>query len=256
MASPIQISELITYLPQHGILSEMFIPGTDELPEHWMTKFLPFNFPGIPTWGNAQFTVNCQKPFLCTAINMHFDTSFPGGDILESVTVATPGVGMTPGVYAAVITGGGGRGASVRITVSGDGTVHAGGAVVLFRGEGYTSAPAITAPLAAGGAPAATFTANLELSGLGPLTGSPSIQIYQNHRKVQLQLAQKTLLAPGLFGTGSNPGYLRDPYLFDANDAITVECSYTSVFPGYEGASNTDPNYLYCYLTMIGGEPR
>ena len=70
-----QASSLIQYLPQHGPLSSEFIPGEVELPEHWMAKFLPFNFLGVPTWGNAQLTLNVQRDFLLTALNMTFNTA-------------------------------------------------------------------------------------------------------------------------------------------------------------------------------------
>jgi hypothetical protein len=248
---------LVTYLPQHGILSEMFIPPESELPEFWFPRFLPFNFPGIPTWGNAQDTKNVMKRFLLTAINLAYTTTFPPGGVLESVTIVTAGVGQTPGVYNIVGIGGGGSIAPrIRVTVNGDGTVHAGGVVILEAGEGLVNVPTFTMPLAAGGAPAATFAAVLAASGLGPWTGQPTMQIFHNHRKVQLQLLQKPYLATKMFGTGAAPGYLKTPYLFEANDQITVECSYTSTFPGYAGSSNTYPNYMYAYLTMIGGEPR
>ena len=85
---------------------------------------------------------------------------------IGSVTIDTPGAGMTPGGYAAIITGGGGAGGAVHITVNPDGTVHAGGATVTFGGS-YTGVPTITAPPAAGGAPAATFTADMVPIGYG-----------------------------------------------------------------------------------------
>ena len=251
-----QASSLIQYLPQHGPLSSEFIPGEVELPEHWMAKFLPFNFLGVPTWGNSQLTLNVQRDFLLTALNMSFTTTFPGGQVVSAVAVTTAGAGQTPGVYNINGVGGGGTGASIAVTVNGDGTVHAGGVAILNRGTGYATAPTFTMPGGAGGAPPATLTATISASGLAPQTGQPTLQIYQNHRRVQLQLMQKSLLATGVFGTGSQPGYLKRPYLFAKNDQITVECSYTSVFPGYAGASNTEPNYLYCYLTLVGGEPR
>jgi len=250
------------YLPQKGVMtSDMFIPPADELPEFWITKFIPFNFPGIPSWGNAQLSNNVQKPFLLTAVNLSFSTTFPYGYV-QSVTVDTPGAGMTPGVYITFTEGGGPPPrylplalAEVQITVNADGTVHPDGVVLINPGEGFLYAPRLIMPAAAGGDPLATFTVNLVNSGLSPWAGQPSIQIYHNHRKVQLQLMQKSLFTPTVFGTGGNPGYLQTPYLFAPNDQITVECSYTSVFPGYEGASNLNPDYLYCYLTMIGGEP-
>ena len=240
-----EVSRLIDYLPQKGILSEMFIPVPAEIPEFC-----------IPTWGNAQLTLNVQKPYLLTAVNLHYDVTFPGGDVVATIAIATPGVGMNPGVYIIDGVGGGGEGSRIQVTVNGDGTVHAGGAVILLPGSGYVAPPTFTMPVGAGGAPPATFTATVSPSGLGPWTGQPTIQIYQNHRKVQLQLLSKSGFAPSTFGTADNPGYLQTPHLFAKHDQITVECSYTSVFPGYNGASNTDPNYLYCYLTMIGGEPR
>lgn len=246
------------YLPQKGVMtSKQFIPPADELPEFWMAKFLPFNFPGIPSWGNEQLTINVQKRFLLTAVNLAFTASFPFGYV-QAVTVATPGAGLVPGVYVLegrnenpfnhpTVT------AVITVTVNADGTVHPDGVILTNPGAGYGStAPFFVMPPAVDNA---TFTVQMVNAGLGPWTGQPTIQIYQNHHKVQLQLLQKSLFAPNIFGSGGNPGYLKTPYLFDANDQITVECSYTSVFPGFQGASNLNPDYLYCFLTMIGGEP-
>jgi len=240
------------YLPQKGIMtSGMFIPPAEELPEFWISKFIPFNFPGIPSYGNAQLTANVMKPFLLTSLNGGYKTLLEGYNTVSAVAIATPGAGMTPGVYTLLGPGF----AIIQVTVNAEGTVTAT-PVVVYGGYGYSTVPVFSLPNAAGGSPPATFTATLELGTLAPWTGQPSIQIYHNHRRVQLQLLQKTLFAPNIIdGPPGYPNYLKTPYLFAKNDQITVECSYTSVFPGYGGASNTEPNYLYYYLTMIGGEP-
>ena len=245
----------VDYLQQFGVLSGGFIPPRYALPAGWVPRFEPFNFIGIPTWGAARQSSQPPRDFLITTINMLYNTSFPGGGIVSSVTVDTPGAGQTAGVYVVALGAPGTGGAVLQITVNADGTVHADGVVVLSPGIGYLVAPAVVMPAGAGGAPPATFTAIITHSGLSDFAGVPTLTIYHNHHRTQLQMMQKPGIYINQWGTGSRPYYLAEPYLVQGGDQLTVECSYTSALPPYAGASNTLPNYLYCYLTLIGAEP-
>ena len=78
----------------------------------------------------------------------------PGNAIITLVRGAA-GTGYTNGTHALVITGGGGSGARATATV----TAGAVASVALLDGgSGYTSAPTIALPAAAGGGTGATFT--------------------------------------------------------------------------------------------------
>jgi hypothetical protein len=93
-----------------------------------------------------------------------------------------------------------------------------------------------------------------------------SILIYHNHGKQQLQLMQEAELAGSLlgtnetqlFGSGSQPYYLKSPYLIAAGDTVTVEISYGPAPPFGTAPSivQAAPQLLSIYFTMIGGEPR
>ena len=85
---------------------------------------------------------------------------------VSAVAIDNPGAAQTPGVYNIVGVGGAPTSpAEIQITVNADGTVHAGGVVIVHAGSGYGgAAPTFTMPGGAGGAPPASFTATLSIS--------------------------------------------------------------------------------------------